>query len=172
MWSVIDHGDRVEDHRLQHLHLVDNFGVGLSLARGRAKSFAYLQQCRRVAAVSLACSIQIGWRWVPTEVHPADPPSRYFEKSHVEQQQVYQKGARSSQASTSRRAVGALSRAKADAELLNKLSKAAGLIGGDGSEEEGATVPTYSRRPPCGRQGPTSCAAARQGRDFGEKGDT
>ena len=65
----------------RHLHLGDNLGMTLCLDRGRAKNKQLLFQCRRVAAFSIACDIEVHHRWIPSEFNAADKPSRRFESN-------------------------------------------------------------------------------------------
>ena len=63
----------------RHLHLGDNLGMTLCLDRGRAKNKQLLFQCRRVAAFNIAADIEVHHRWIPSELNPADAPSRRYE---------------------------------------------------------------------------------------------
>ena len=65
----------------RHLHFGDNLGMTLCLDRGRAKNKQLLFQCRRVAAYSIACDIEVHHRWIPSEFNAADRPSRRFESN-------------------------------------------------------------------------------------------
>ena len=56
--------------------LNDNLGVVMALSRGRSSHFALLQQCRRVLALSVCCGLTVSWRWIPSELNPADAGSR------------------------------------------------------------------------------------------------
>ena len=86
VWSVIHRANNIDNHRKHHLHFVDNFGVALSHSRGRAHSFGYLQQNRKLAAIFLATGYKAHWRWIPSESNPSDGPSRAFERAahHVQ----------------------------------------------------------------------------------------
>lgn len=68
-----------ESFHKRHLHLGDNLGMTLCLDRGRAKNKQLLFQCRRVAAFNIAADIELHHRWIPSELNPADAPSRRYE---------------------------------------------------------------------------------------------
>ena len=68
-----------ESFHKRHLHLGDNLGMTLCLDRGRAKNKQLLFQCRRVAAFNIAADIEVHHRWIPSELNPADAPSRRYE---------------------------------------------------------------------------------------------
>ncbi|CAE7252533.1 AMY1.1 [Symbiodinium necroappetens] len=58
------------------LIFVDNLALGMAVSKGRAHDFHMLRVCQQVAAISLASDLFIRPRWVPSEVNPADGPSR------------------------------------------------------------------------------------------------
>ena len=69
----------VRSMSFRHTNVVilnDNLGVILAMSRGRSSHFALLQQCRRILAFGLACGLHITWRWIPSELNPADAGSR------------------------------------------------------------------------------------------------
>ncbi len=68
-----------ESFHKRHLHLGDNLGMTLCLDRGRAKNKQLLFQCRRVAAFNIAADSEFHHRWIPSELNPADAPSRRYE---------------------------------------------------------------------------------------------
>ncbi len=47
--------------------------------KGRSSSYALLRRCRALAALLLATGVQLYCDWIPTEVNPADGPSRRYE---------------------------------------------------------------------------------------------
>ena len=79
VWSVAFDMEKVENHHCRMLRLVDNFAVSLSMSKGRAHSHGMLQQTRRLAALNLACDVMCVFRWIPSELNPADEPSRRLE---------------------------------------------------------------------------------------------
>ena len=58
------------------LVLVDNLALGMALSKGRAHDFHMLRICQQAAAISLAADFFVRPRWIPSEVNPADGPSR------------------------------------------------------------------------------------------------
>ena len=92
-------------HRHHHVRLCDNFGVVLSLTKGRAKSFGILQICRRVACLALATGCMFHYRWVASELNPADEPSRRFEHIAIEQAHAFAQGSSHGKDSGSLRAL-------------------------------------------------------------------
>ena len=78
-WAFIDSANNVQNHQSTQLYIIDNFGACCALMRGRAQSFGLLQVIRRVAAVRLSTGLIPWLRWVPSEIHPADKDSRFFE---------------------------------------------------------------------------------------------
>lgn len=49
-----------------------------ALTKGRSSSFSILRLLRRFAALSLASGLLVTFRYIPTDVNPADGPSRSF----------------------------------------------------------------------------------------------
>ncbi|CAE8737419.1 unnamed protein product [Polarella glacialis] len=68
----------IANHDSRIVMLCDNFGLVMSIEKGRASDYGILQICRRVGALCLAAGITLHVRWVPSEVNPGDPPSRIF----------------------------------------------------------------------------------------------
>eukprot|EP00972_Heterocapsa_arctica_P091062 13435442-Heterocapsa_arctica.AAC.1 len=56
--------------------LVDNLPLCLSLVKGRASSRHLLPSCRTASALALAGNFKVSYRWIPSELNPADEPSR------------------------------------------------------------------------------------------------
>ena len=56
--------------------LVDNMSVCVSYERRRARNSFVLPQIRKLAALSLALSLQCHFRWIASEANVADEPSR------------------------------------------------------------------------------------------------
>lgn len=70
-------------HNRRHLVLGDNMAVVCAASKGRAAHFPLLRACRALAATSIACSMRVSLRWLPSEINPADAPSRRFETSRI-----------------------------------------------------------------------------------------
>eukprot|EP00959_Pyramimonas_sp_CCMP1952_P090801 1900900-Pyramimonas_sp.AAC.1 len=47
--------------------------------KGRASDFGLLSGCRCSFAISVACNLKVTFRWIPSELNPADGPSRRFQ---------------------------------------------------------------------------------------------
>ena len=67
----------------RHTVLCDNLPLVLALSKGRANSLHLLQTCRELCALSLFSSTEFHFRWVPSELDPADAPSRISIRHHV-----------------------------------------------------------------------------------------
>lgn len=60
----------------KHLVLSDSMSATLALAKGRSSKGAMNRICRQIAAIELMSGMQLIVRWIPSEVNPADLPSR------------------------------------------------------------------------------------------------
>eukprot|EP00435_Cladocopium_sp_Y103_P060578 s48_g22.t1 len=60
----------------KHLILTDSMSVTLALTKGRSSSSSMNRVCRQVAAITLATGMMFHLRWIPSELNPADFPSR------------------------------------------------------------------------------------------------
>ena len=60
----------------KHLVLSDSMSVVLALSKGRSSAGAMNRVCRQVAALELATGMHVHTRWLPSELNPADLPSR------------------------------------------------------------------------------------------------
>ena len=60
----------------RQLFLVDSMSAALAFDRCRSKNYRMLRQIRKFCSVSLARNISFSVRWVPSELNPADGPSR------------------------------------------------------------------------------------------------
>ena len=60
----------------KHLVLSDSMSVTLALTKGRSSSSPMNRICRQVAALSFASGMHLHLRWIPSELNPADLPSR------------------------------------------------------------------------------------------------
>ena len=58
--------------------LTDSAVVAAVVSKGRSSAFAMLRHCRLLAALLLAASCYIVPRWIPSQLNPADGPSRFF----------------------------------------------------------------------------------------------
>ncbi|CAK8990488.1 unnamed protein product, partial [Durusdinium trenchii] len=69
----------VHDTEISHcrqLFLVDSMSASLSFDRCRSKNFRMLRQIRKFCSLALARNVAFSVRWVPSELNPADGPSR------------------------------------------------------------------------------------------------
>ena len=74
---AIRHLLRTRSNRHRHsLFLVDNLALALAVAKGRSGSPWLLSTCREITALSLFSGSRFHVRWLPSEVNPADAPSR------------------------------------------------------------------------------------------------
>ena len=60
----------------RQLLLVDSMSAALAFDRCRSKNFKMLRRIRRFCSFALARNISFSVRWVPSELNPADDPSR------------------------------------------------------------------------------------------------
>jgi hypothetical protein len=60
----------------RQLFLVDSMSAALAFDRCRSKNFKMLRCIRRFCSLALARNISFAVRWVPSELNPADEPSR------------------------------------------------------------------------------------------------
>ena len=60
----------------RQLFLVDSMSAALAFDRCRSKNFRMLRQIRKFCSFSLARNIAFSVRWLPSELNPADAPSR------------------------------------------------------------------------------------------------
>lgn len=67
-------------HNKRVVLLIDKLGFVLALNKGRSSRPRIARICRAFAALSLASGARFVARWVPSELNPADAPSRRFEK--------------------------------------------------------------------------------------------
>ena len=76
VWAVQHLARSVNNHEKRHLLLSDSMSCVLALTKGRGGSSGMNRICRQIAALSLACDFQLHYRWCPSELNPADKPSR------------------------------------------------------------------------------------------------
>ena len=60
----------------RHLILSDSMSAVLALTKGRSGSGGMMRVCRQVAALAFASGIDLHYRWLASEINPADGPSR------------------------------------------------------------------------------------------------
>ena len=60
----------------KHLLLTDSMSVTLALSKGRSSCRTMNRICRQVAALELMSGMHVHLRWIPSELNPADLPSR------------------------------------------------------------------------------------------------
>ena len=65
-----------KNHDRKHLVLTGSMTATLAWAKGRSSAKGMNRICRQLAALEFATGAQLVPRWVPSEVNPADPPSR------------------------------------------------------------------------------------------------
>ena len=69
----------VQDQQIcnsRQLFLVDSMSAALAFDRCRSKNHRMLRQIRKFCSLGLARNISFSVRWVPSELNPADAPSR------------------------------------------------------------------------------------------------
>ena len=76
VWTVQHLARAVRNHGCRHLLISDSMTSVLALTKGRGGSRAMNRICRQVACLALACNMQLYYRWCPSELNPADGPSR------------------------------------------------------------------------------------------------
>ena len=62
----------------RQLLLVDSMSSALAFGRCRSRNYKMLRQIRKFCAYSIGCNIGFSVRWIPSELNPADEPSRVF----------------------------------------------------------------------------------------------
>ena len=55
-------------------------GVVLSCSRSRSRSFKFIVQLRKLAALCFIMHIKIYFRWIPSELNSSDKASRLYEQ--------------------------------------------------------------------------------------------
>ena len=76
VWLVQHLARSQANHGKRHMIISDSMTAILALSKGRGHSKALNRVCRQVGALSLACGFQLHYRWVASELNPADAPSR------------------------------------------------------------------------------------------------
>ena len=75
-WAVRRKCRSSKNFNQRHVFLVDNLPLVLGLTKGRAASSHLIPVCRSVCALSLVSGSRFYFRWIPSELNPADEPSR------------------------------------------------------------------------------------------------
>ena len=60
----------------RHLFLCDNMSMVLALSKGRGSTSNVNRTCQEVLALSLFANVHCCFRWIASEINPADRPSR------------------------------------------------------------------------------------------------
>ena len=76
VWIVQHLARSCSNHGKRHLILTDSMSGVLSLTKGRGGTSASNRICRQVGALSLACDFDLHFRWIASELNPADAASR------------------------------------------------------------------------------------------------
>ena len=76
VWVLQHLGRSSKNLGCRHLILSDSMSVVLALSKGRSSTRPMNRICRQVAALEFITGMQLSVRWVPSEVNPADQPSR------------------------------------------------------------------------------------------------
>ena len=63
-------------HGRKHLILTDSMSCSLALSKGRSSNSSMNRICRQAGAILLATGMRVSCRWIPSEINPADRPSR------------------------------------------------------------------------------------------------
>ena len=64
-------------HSSRVIFFLDNTSGVEAISKGRSSSHVLNSACRRIAAISLLCDIQVLGHWIPSKLNPADHPSRH-----------------------------------------------------------------------------------------------
>ena len=62
----------------RQLLLVDSMSAALAFDRCRSRNYRLLRQIRKFCSYSIGCNVGFAVRWIPSEINPADEPSRVF----------------------------------------------------------------------------------------------
>lgn len=65
-----------KQHSRKHLILTDSMSCTLALSKGRSSTKTLNRICRQAGALLLATGMRMSCRWIPSEINPADGPSR------------------------------------------------------------------------------------------------
>ena len=76
LWAVRHLCRRTASLGHRHVILSDNLAVVAAVAKGRAAHFVLNHCCRAIAAHAILSNCRFYIRWIPSELNPADLPSR------------------------------------------------------------------------------------------------
>lgn len=76
VWTVQHLVRCSRNHGRRHLIITDSMSNVLALTKGRGGTSASNRICRQVGSLSLACGLQLHYRWCASELNAADAPSR------------------------------------------------------------------------------------------------
>ena len=76
VWVLQHLGRSSKNLGCRHLILSDSMSVVLALSKGRSSTRPMNRVCRQIAALEFITGMQLSVRWIPSEVNPADQPSR------------------------------------------------------------------------------------------------
>ena len=65
------------------LLLVDSMSAALAFDRCRSRNYKVLRQLRKFCSYAIGCNLSFSVRWIPSEIIPADKPSRVFDIYHA-----------------------------------------------------------------------------------------
>ena len=67
----------------RQLLLVDSMSAALAFDRCRSRNYRLLRQIRKFCSYAIGCNLSFSVRWIPSEINPADEPSRVFDIYHA-----------------------------------------------------------------------------------------
>lgn len=76
VWTVQHLVRSGKNHGKRHLIISDSMSNVLSLSKGRGGTSSSNRICRQIGSLSLACGLQLHFRWCASEINAADGPSR------------------------------------------------------------------------------------------------
>ena len=76
VWAVRRLVRSRRNHLTRIVCLVDNLSLALAVGKGRSGGEQLRPVCRHLCALSLAAGVRLHCRWIPSELNPADEPSR------------------------------------------------------------------------------------------------
>eukprot|EP00435_Cladocopium_sp_Y103_P028683 s382_g7.t1 len=76
VWTVQHLVRCSRSHGRRHLIISDSMSNVLALTKGRGGTSASNRICRQIGSLSLACGLQLHFRWCASELNAADAPSR------------------------------------------------------------------------------------------------
>ena len=113
--------------------LCDNLGLTLAVSKGRGRAFEANRTCWKILALSMFAGSTLHVRWVPSELNPADAPSRRWDNVGTERLIQYEESRGRTRASSSHLAVQRLRQAARERE---RASVQLGRSSSDGGTSE------------------------------------